>query len=384
MKKKISIIGSTGSIGTSTLEVLRQHRDKYELESLSVCSNTELLEEQIREFKPNYISVYDEKAGALLKQKEKTLDVKVFTGPDALLEQIHSDKADIYIFGLSGSKGIYPLLEALKKGVRVAIANKEPLVIAGKLVRELAEKHGSEILPIDSEHSAIFQCLVGHEIEEVETILLSCSGGPFFNVPQSEFDSITPKKALNHPKWKMGQKITIDSATLMNKSLEIIEANTLFGIDVDRIKVLIHPDAIIHSMVQFVDGNIMAQLGVTDMKLPIQYAISYPDRIPNNFERVDFSKLSELRFFEPDHEKFPTLEYGYWAAREGGTLPTVLNAADEICVDFFLKGKISFLQIMKYLEKTMKNHKNNLKASYDDLMNADSWAREEATRLCLN
>ncbi|MFC1809423.1 1-deoxy-D-xylulose-5-phosphate reductoisomerase [Candidatus Omnitrophota bacterium] len=381
--KRIAIIGSTGSIGKNTLEVITALSGEFEVYALAICKNTDLLKEQMATHHPKKICVWDNAAAAELKSKALPSELTILSGKDGLLALVEDPLIDIYMFALSGSNGIEPLLAAIQKGKRIAIANKEPLVIAGGLIRDLAKKHNTEIIPVDSEHSAIFQCLQGHTLDEVDQLIITASGGPFFSKPRNSFKDITPEDALRHPKWDMGQKITIDSATMMNKALELIEATTLFGIDYTKIKILVHPEALIHSMVQFIDGSLLAQISLADMRLPIQYALTYPKRVEGGLQRVSFEEMKELHFFVPDQDKFPTIALGYWAARVGGTLPAVLNAVDEICVEYFLEGKISFVEIMEFTEKVMTRHKVINEPKYSDIIATDGWAREEARRLCL-
>lgn len=380
--KRVAIIGSTGSIGTNTLNVIRSLPDTFEPYALAIGKNVDLLEKQINEFNPTKICVWDQDAIGSLRQRIGE-GHDILCGKEGLLELVDDPLIDIYVFSLSGTNGIEPLLAAIKKGKRIAIANKEPLVIAGNLIREYAETYKAEIIPIDSEHSAIFQCLSGHPTEEIEELIITASGGPFFLRSKESFKEITPDDALRHPKWDMGRKITIDSATMINKALELIEATTLFGIEHDRIKIVIHPEALIHSMVQFIDGGVFAQISLADMRLPIQYALTYPKRLKTSLPRVDFQELSSLTFHKPDAERFPAIALGYRAAEMGGTLPAVLNAADEICVEAFLQGKISFLNIVEYIELIMNKHTIVGTPHYDDIMAADAWAREEARRICL-
>ena len=380
--KRVAVIGSTGSIGTNTLEVIGINRDRFEPYALAVGSNVAALEAQIRRFRPKCVCVWDTKKAAAVEKKYSRRKLTVYAGADGLLALIKDQRIDMFVFALSGSNGIRPLLEALKSGRRVAVANKEPLVIARDLVRSLVKRHNAELLPIDSEHSALFQCLDGVKPASVEKLIITASGGPFYGLPKARFASITPRQALRHPKWSMGRKITIDSATMMNKALELIEATTLFGVPETAIDILIHPEALIHSLVQFRDGSLLAQVAAADMRIPIQYALTYPERLAAPYPRIDFARIGQCRFVKPDPKKFPTLAYGYWAAREGGTLPAVLNAADEVCVDSFLNGTISFVRIMNIIEKVMRRHTVRRKPSYD-IMGADRWAREEAERLCL-
>lgn len=381
--KRVAVIGSTGSIGTSTLDVISRLQGSFEVFALAVGQNIDLLEQQVHAFSPQKICVWDVPQAACLGKRLPSLSQDVLSGQEGLLELVDDDAIDIYVFALSGTNGIFPLLKAIEKGKRIAIANKEPLVIAGGLIRKMAKQYGTEIIPVDSEHSALFQCLHGHNPAEVEKLIITASGGPFFSLPHEQFANITPAMALKHPKWNMGKKISIDSATMMNKVLEFLEAITLFGIGHDRIEIVIHPEAIIHSMVQFCDGSILAQMSLADMRIPIQYALTYPERRENSFNRIDFSALTALTFHVPDNAKFPVLDFGVFAAEKGGTLPAVLNAADEVCVEYFLKGQISFLEIPHIIGKVMRQHCVCNEPDYGEIMAADAWAREETKRLCL-
>lgn len=358
--KKVLILGSTGSIGKNTLNVIRNFPEQFEVAALTVNRRIDLLELQINEFKPPIVVVKDEALGKELKEKVDK-KCKVITGNSGLIEVAANLDYDIFVGATVGSNGLAPTIEAIKRGKTIALANKETLVVAGELITNLCERYNSKLIPVDSEHSAIFQCLEGENMDSVEKLIITASGGPFLNKDKNSFGEITIEEALNHPNWKMGNKITIDSATLMNKGLEVIEARWLFGITKDRIDVVVHPQSIIHSMVQFTDGSIKAQLGLPDMKLPIQYALTYPKRYKNNYERTNLPKIGSFSFFEPDLEKFECLNLAYSSLDAGGTAPCILNAANEIAVDKFLRGKIKFTSIPSFIYKALdkiENHKS--------------------------
>jgi len=352
MDKNLVILGSTGSIGTQTLEIVRNNKGLKVL-AVAAGKNVELMESQIREFSPEYAVMFDENAAKTLKTKIADLDVKILSGMEGLLEIVALEKADIVVTALVGMIGIRPTIEAIKAGKTIALANKETLVTAGHIIMPLAAEKGVPILPVDSEHSAIFQSLNGEKKEQLDKILLTASGGPFRGKSYDELKDMTVEKALNHPNWSMGKKVTIDSASLVNKGLEVIEAKWLFGVEAKDIQVLIHPQSIVHSMVQYRDGAVIGQLGVPDMKLPIQYALFYPDRMPMQDNRVDFFKLKELTFYEPDIETFKGLKFAYNAIERGGNIPTVFNAANELAVKLFLDRKIGFTQIYDIIETAM-------------------------------
>ncbi|MGL5315938.1 MAG: 1-deoxy-D-xylulose-5-phosphate reductoisomerase, partial [Peptostreptococcaceae bacterium] len=352
--KRISILGSTGSIGKQTLDVVRQHKDKFEVVAISANSSVDLLLEQIKEFKPKYVAVYDEVSALKLKSMIPTdIKIEVLSGMEGLKTISSLDEMDVLLTAIVGMIGLVPTLEAIKKGKDIALANKETLVCAGSLVMNEAKKHGVSILPVDSEHSAIFQCLNGEKTKEIEKIILTASGGPFRGKTKEDLLSVTKNQALKHPNWSMGRKISIDSSTLMNKGLEVIEAKWLFGVEHDQIDVVVHPQSIIHSMVQFIDSSVIAQLGCPDMRLPIQYALSYPDRIECDFERLDLAKIATLTFEEPDMDTFPCLKLAYDTLKMGGTYSAVLNSANEVLVNEFLEDKIGFYDIPYYIEKTL-------------------------------
>ena len=375
--KKISILGSTGSIGTQTLDVVRANRDKFEVVAISANSSINLLLEQIKEFRPKYVAVYNEASAKALKEMiPSDINIEVLSGMEGLVAISSLDEIDVLLTAIVGMIGLVPTLEAIKKGKTIALANKETLVTAGQLVMEEAKKNNVKILPVDSEHSAIFQCLNGENNKEIESLILTASGGPFRGKTKSELLNVTKNEALKHPNWSMGRKISIDSSTLMNKGLEVIEAKWLFDVNTDKIDVVVHPQSIIHSMVQFVDSSIIAQMGCTDMKLPIQYALTYPDRILNDFERLDFSKLTSLTFEKPDLETFPCLKLAYDSLNMGGTYSAVLNAANEVLVNEFLEDKIGFYDIPYYIEKTLDAHKSISKPSLEEILHIDKWSRD--------
>ncbi|KPL00966.1 MAG: 1-deoxy-D-xylulose 5-phosphate reductoisomerase [candidate division Zixibacteria bacterium SM23_73_3] len=377
--KNVVILGSTGSIGKNTLEVLSNFADRFSVLGLSANTNIRLLEEQIKRFRPKMAVVTDEES---FQRFPQNYDTEILWGMDGLKRLASHPEVDLVINALVGSVGLLPSLETVKSGKNLAIANKESLVMAGELLIGKAKEKGREVLPIDSEHSAIQQCLLSGKKEEVGRLILTASGGPFLRKSREELKQITVKEALSHPIWEMGKKITIDSATLMNKGLEVIEAHWLFGIPSDRIEVMIHPQSIIHSMVEFVDGSVIAQMSLPNMKLPIQYALLYPQRVFSNNTSLDLTKTGQLTFLEPDTEKFPCLGLAYKALEMGGTAPAVLNAANEVAVEAFLACGIGFTDIQKIVQKTLKQHQVKLNPQLDDILNADKWARQTAKELC--
>ena len=376
--RTISILGSTGSIGTQTLEVVEVLGD-IQVGAISGNHNIKLLEEQARKFRPRLVSVMDEDNAKELKSRLADTDCKVVAGMDGLVEAATLVEADTVVTSIVGNVGLRPTFEAISAGKNIALANKETLVSAGQLVMDLAKKKGISIYPVDSEHSAIFQSLQGNKDNKIRRILLTASGGPFRGKTLDELKSVTAADALCHPNWSMGKKITIDSATLMNKGLEVMEAKWLFGVDTDQIEVLVHPQSIIHSAVEYEDGAIMAQLGEPDMRVPIQYALTYPKRVANPFPKIDFAKRAQLTFDHPDMDKFRCLALAYKALKIGGTMPTVLNGANEIAVAKFLSGKIGFLDIPALIEKTMEAYTVKENYTLEDLLEADAWARAYAT-----
>lgn len=354
--KKIAILGSTGSIGTQTLEIVRKEAD-LEVAALAAGTNVELMEKQVREFRPSLVAMWTEEAAGDLRDRLADLPVRVTCGMEGLLEVAVCEESEVLVTAIVGMIGIRPTIAAIEQGKTIALANKETLVTAGHIIMPLAARMGVSILPVDSEHSAIFQSMHGENRTRVSKILLTASGGPFRGKKREELASMTVEDALKHPNWSMGKKVTIDSASLVNKGLEVMEARWLFDVELDQIQVVVHPQSIIHSAVEYVDGGIMAQLGMPDMKLPIQYALFYPDRRPMDTERVDFFRLKQLTFEEPDTDTFRGLALAYQAARRGGTLPTVFNAANEKAVALFLQKKIAFLQIPELIEGSMANHR---------------------------
>lgn len=376
MPKKVFVMGSTGSIGVNTLNVIRELRDEFVLVGLSANKNIELLEKQIKEFNVPVAVVADYSNAEKLKEKLKNkADCEILSGTEGLLTAARESDYDILVTAVVGFAGLAPTLEAIKRQKRIALANKETLVVAGSIVNELAEKYGSEIIPVDSEHSAIFQSLVGEEKEEIEKILLTASGGPFRTWNAEDLQSATVEQALAHPNWDMGSKITIDSATMMNKGLEVIEAHWLFGLPSEKIEVLVHPQSIIHSMVEFKDGSIKAQLSLPDMKLPIQYALTYPRRLKSDFVQTRFPKIKELTFFEPDFQKFECLKLAYDAIESGGTAPCILNAANEIAVQKFLEGKIKLTDIPKIISKALDDIEISQDLNLEEIFDCDKRTR---------
>lgn len=369
--KKIAILGSTGSIGTQTLEIVRNQPD-LQVVSLAAGTNTVLMEQQIREFRPRMAAMWSEEAAADLAGRVADMDVKVVSGMDGLLEISTLEEAEVLVTAIVGMIGIRPTIAAIERGKTIALANKETLVTAGHLIMPLAQKCGVSILPVDSEHSAIFQSLHGENRERVSKIILTASGGPFRGKKREELGAMTIEDALKHPNWSMGKKVTIDSASLVNKGLEVMEARWLFDVPLEQIQVVIHPQSIIHSAVEYVDGGIMAQLGMPDMKLPIQYALFYPDRRELPGKRVDFFALRQLTFEEPDVETFRGLALAYEAARTGGSLPTVFNAANEKAVALFIQHKIGFLQIPELIEQAMGHHKVIENPSVEEILQAEA------------
>ena len=372
--RKLAILGSTGSIGLNTLKVVEKHPTSFKVIALSANHNFKLLESQIERYKPSYVAVGDE--GLTYFKKTGIKGVKFFSVKDCA-ELASLNEVDVVVLGMSGTGALLPFLTALRAGKTVAPANKEALVIAGDLIMAQARQHKARIIPVDSEQSAIFQCLEGQKAQAFR-VHLTASGGPLLRMSSKSFNRVTPKEILRHPRWKMGPKITVDSATLMNKGFEVIEAKYLFGLDYEQIKVLVHPEAIIHSMVEFADGSLLAQLGITDMRLPIQFALSYPNRLPTGLKSLDLTELGSLNFEKPDFKRFPSLELAFEAGRLGGTVPAVLNAADEIAVDSFLKGRIDFLSIYKVVEKVVLRHTIVKSPSLSAILQADQWARQEA------
>lgn len=379
--KSIAILGSTGSIGLNTLDIVRRHASQFRVSVLAAKTNSGKLFEQAKEFRPDLVCLFDADKAGDLEKKLKRLNIRFVTGEAGLSEAAAYKKTDQVVFAIVGGVGLKPLFAAVRSKKQVAVANKEPLVMAGALLMQESRKYGVSVFPIDSEHSAVWQCLEGYGMKSIKKLILTSSGGPF-RTRRGSLDKVAVADALNHPKWKMGPKITVDSATLMNKGLEVIEAANLFGLSADRIEVLIHPEAIVHGMIEFSDGSHLAHLGITDMRLPIQYALSYPDRLSNHLPELDLVKIGALHFARPDFKRFPCLQWGYEASRTGGTLPAVLNAANEVAVECFLNRSISFGEIARVIGKVMKAHRVRSGSSLPDILDADQWAREQARSYC--
>ncbi len=381
MKKQICILGSTGSIGTQALDVIRQHPDLYEAYALTANDSVEKLAEQAREFNPAAVVIANEARYEELKARLADTDVKVYAGHKALCEIVEAGPVDMVLAALVGFAGLEPTIRAIKARKKICLANKETLVVAGELMLDLVQKYHVDLLPVDSEHSAIFQCIVGEDMNEVDKILLTCSGGPFRNFTHEQLLTVTAADALRHPTWKMGAKITIDSASLMNKGFEVMEAKWLFGVPAENIEVLVHPQSVVHSGVQFKDGAVKAQLGVPDMRLPIQYAFSFPNRLPLNGDRLDLFNTQKLEFFKPDVRKFPCLRLAYEAIQEGGNMPCILNAANEVANAAFRRGECSFLGMADIIGQTMKQASFDKTPNLDTYLQTDAEARQIATSL---
>lgn len=378
--KKIGVMGSTGSIGTQTLDIVRNYSDRLEIVALAAGSSVELLEQQIREFKPRYAAMWSEEAAKDLKARVADLDIEIGFGMDGLLKMAVLSEMEVLVTAIVGMIGIRPTIEAIKHKKDIALANKETLVTAGHIIMPLAKEYGVSILPVDSEHSAIFQSLQGEKKSQIAKILLTASGGPFRGKSKEELAEMTVEDALRHPNWAMGKKITIDSSTLVNKGLEVMEAKWLFDVDLDRIQVVVHPQSIIHSAIEYLDGAVIAQLGVPDMKLPIQYALFYPDRLPMPGKKLNLFDAGMLTFEEPDMDTFEGLKLAFKAAEIGGSMPTVYNAANEKAVSLFLDKKIKFLQITELIGEAMANHKALQNPSVDEILAAEKEAHEFVIR----
>ncbi len=375
--KDISILGSTGSIGKATLEVVRKNKERFRVRALAARSNLSLLIKQIEEFSPEVVAVYEEEAARKIRGSVRA---RVVSGIDGLIEVATHEEVELVISAIVGAAGLLPTIEAIKKGKTVGLANKETLVIAGKIVTAEARRRSVSIIPVDSEHSAVFQCIANRNHSEIKRIILTASGGPFRGMTKQELRNVKVEDALRHPNWKMGAKITVDSATLMNKGFEVIEAYWLFGVPPERIEVVIHPESIIHSMVEFSDGTIMAQLSRPDMKAPIAYALSYPERLSDIVEPLDFTRLKRLTFEPPQREVFPCLDLAYTALKEEGTFPAVLNAANEVAVDAFLKERIGFSDIPYLIDRVLQRHKKGACDTIEEVLEADAWARQETEK----
>lgn len=382
--KKISILGSTGSIGTQTLDVISQHPDKFSIVALAAGKNIDLLKEQISKYKPLAVSVEDEKSASILSSQIDPSQTQIFYGQEGAVTLAEMGEADLVVSAMVGASGLRPTLAAAKSGKDIALANKESLVIAGEVLTTEVEKNGKRLLPIDSEHSALFQALECGERRHVKRLILTASGGPFLNTPNSELENVSIELALNHPTWKMGRKITIDSATLMNKGFEVIEAKWLFGFDPGDISVWIHPQSIVHSMVEYIDGSVISQMGKPDMRIPIAFAISYPDRISLDYHTVSPESFGKLSFQDVDFEQFPSLTLAFDALREGGTMPSVMNGANEVAVSAFLSGQMKFTGIVSTVKKVMELHNTQPANTLDSVLESDLWARSTAQSLIGN
>jgi len=379
--KKLTILGSTGSIGVSTLDIVAAHPDKFEIVALTAGNNLGLLKRQIEQFSPQVVAVVTEESAKKLHEMLSGHKPEILYGVPGMITAASATDASMVVAAIVGSAGLVPAVAAIKAGKDIALANKETLVAAGRLVMDLVEQHGVKLYPVDSEHSAVFQSLQGHKGGNVKRIILTASGGPFLNYPLDKLSRVSVSDALSHPNWSMGQKITIDSATMMNKGLEIIEARWLFDMSPDRIDVVIHPQSIIHSMVEYVDGCVLAQLGVPDMKAPIAYALTYPERVSTGVKPLDLTEINTLSFFKPDLIRFPALKLAYRSLQDGESMPAVMNAANEVAVEAFLSGKIKFTDIVTLIEKTMNLHKPHRLNSLDEVLSADLWSREKTREL---
>ena len=384
MKKKIAILGGTGSIGTQTLEVVAAYPERYEVYALCAHRSIDKLIEQARTFHPEVVCIADETLYPALCEALSDLEIKVWAGEDAIAQMVTMPSIDVVVAAMVGYAGLRPTIEAIKAGKTIALANKETLVVAGEIICALAQQYHAPILPVDSEHSAIFQSIVGEDHSEIEKILLTASGGPFRTYTLEQMRQVTAAEALKHPNWDMGAKITIDSATMMNKGFEVIEAKWLFGVPVDKIEVLVHPQSIVHSAVQFTDGAIKAQLGAPDMRLPIQYALSFPERLASDFPRVDWTQMTNLTFEQPDLQRFPNLQLAYEAMRRAGTVPCVLNAANEVVNLAFRQNKCGFLQMSEIIAETMDKTSFIPSPTYEDYVAIDKEARIKAQELLEN
>ena len=380
-KRQLAILGSTGSIGTQALEVVSEHSDLFEVYALTANNQVDLLINQARKYMPEVVVIANERKYPELKEALEDLPIKVWAGADAIAQMVQSEPIDMVLTAMVGYSGLRPTISAIKAGKAIALANKETLVVAGELIMKLAAEHKVPILPVDSEHSAIFQCLTGAYDNSIEKILLTASGGPFRRKTLEELATVTKAQALRHPNWTMGAKITIDSASMMNKGFEMIEAKWLFDVTPDQVQVVVHPQSVIHSMVQFEDGAVIAKLGIPDMKLPIAYAFSFPTRMRSMAPRLDFNQYSTLTFEEPDMERFRNLAFAFEAARQGGNMPCILNAANEVVVAAFLQDRIGFLQMSDVIERTMRKASFIVNPSYEDYVATDTEARRLAAEL---
>jgi 1-deoxy-D-xylulose-5-phosphate reductoisomerase len=378
--KRIAILGSTGSIGQNTLKVAARLPGEFEVVALSTNSNTAILHQQIKRFSPRIVAVRDSSCAQDLRKKIGNR-VRLLAGEKGIIDIIEDKRIDLIVLAISGSAALLPLMKAIDEGKDIALANKEALVMAGDIIMKEAKAKNVKIFPIDSEQSAVWQCLDGKEKKILKKIYLTASGGSLRNLNPRQLKKISLRRVLKHPRWKMGKKVTVDSATLMNKGLEVIESMCLFDVDIKQIEVMIHPEAIIHSMVEFIDGSILAQLSITDMRIPIQYALTYPKRCPSSLPKLDFFKLKSLSFYKPNLNRLPCLKLAYEAAQAGGSMPCVLNSSNEIAVESFLNGRIDFLSISKVIERTLGEHRIMAHPNLEDILQIDSWARGQAYRV---
>lgn len=376
-RKRLIILGSTGSIGRNALDVVRQCPDRFEVYGLAAHANIDLLAQQVREFSPKVVAVADKAACEAFVRAQP--NVTVWGGAEGVT-RLAAEPADLVLCAMVGALGLHPILQAIASGKTVAIANKEPLVMAGKIITEAAQRHGVQILPVDSEHSAIFQCLMGHERNDIYRIYLTASGGPFYGKDPESLARVHPSEAVRHPRWNMGAKVSVDSSTLMNKGLEIIEAMWLFNLEASKIDVLIHPESIVHGLVEFSDGHWLAHLSTTDMRFPIQFALTYPQRVECAFQRLDLSAVSTLHFYPPDYEAFPCLRYAKEAALQGGTAPALLNAANEVAVEAFMQHEIGFLDIARVVRHVLDSVPTSRGEDLDEILTADAHARDAARK----
>ena len=376
--KRLAILGSTGSIGVNTLDIVHQFPERFEIVGLSAGLNIQLLKQQIVQFRPKVVSVLNKELSKSLQRELSGVPTQIVHGVEGLIQVATHPEVDLVVSAIVGAVGLIPTLSAIKTGKAIALANKEPLVMAGKIVIEEARRSQAQILPVDSEHSAIFQALLGHQKEDVHRLILTASGGPFLNLPFEKLQEVTVKEALNHPTWEMGRKITIDSASLMNKGLEVIEAHWLFNVPVEKIVVQIHPQSVVHSMVEYVDGSIIAQMGITDMRIPISYALSFPERLRLSLPRLELFQKGGLTFFPPDPERFPCLKLAYQSIEIGETMPAILNAANEVAVNAFIEGSLKFTEIPILIQRVMEEHEVKSVHTIEDILRTDHWARERS------
>ncbi len=379
--KKISILGSTGSIGVNALDIVAQHPDKFQVVALAGGKNLEKMKEQILSFRPELVSLLNPESARRLRESLPEKSTRVLSGMEGLVAVATHPEAEMVLCSLAGSVGLFPTLAAVRAQKNLAIANKEPLVMAGEILLREIRENKVNILPVDSEHSAIFQALAGHRQADIHRLILTASGGPFLNTPREKLTAVTPQEALNHPQWRMGKKVTIDSASLMNKGLEVIEAHWLFGVPASRIEVLIHPQSIVHSMVEYIDGSVVAQMAIPDMRGPIAYALAYPERLNLQLPALNLFAIGQLTFQPVDGERFPALGLAYRALQQGGTMPAVLNAANEVAVEAFLRGRLGFLQISRLIAETMDRHRPSETTRLENILQAHAWAQQEAQQL---